>query len=204
MSRSKLDHRNPGYIESVAEESEDIDEYDEDDESEAEEEHDSLQHDHNGQNPDEKYSHLPLYQRLQLLQEDHRLPASTSTSTRSHHQHRRLQKKSHLPTSSSASDTIDNENDTNEKQKKDKNAPAVGRSHRPVPILRENSNLVHKPKFVDPRFSEATGKLNYYKFIKNYSFLDEAQEKEIAGLEKKVKKIKNHETKETLKRELDK
>lgn len=173
--------------------SEDLDEYDDDqDDEEAE---DEINHDQ--QEIEDNHLHLPLYQRLQQLQEGNPLQSSSTSSQRLPRNPTRISRQPRSQIQSSS----DNHNDIT---RKDKHAPTQARSNRPVPILRENSNLIHQPKFVDPRFSDATGKLNYDKFIQNYSFLDDTQEQEIAALEKKMKKVKNIEMKEAIKQELDK
>jgi hypothetical protein len=57
-------------------------------------------------------------------------------------------------------------------------------------------------KTIDPRFSELSGKLNTDIFTHSYQFLDERQEAEIAGMEKKLSKIKSQSTKAQLREEL--
>lgn len=90
-----------------------------------------------------------------------------------------------------------------EKVKKQKNEPAIFKSNRPVPILRDSSNIQSK-QFIDPRFSDATGKLNHIKFLKNYSFLNDNQNMEIQQLTTSLKKTKNENSKQYLKNELSK
>lgn len=85
-------------------------------------------------------------------------------------------------------------------RKRNKHAPAEMKSNRPVSILREFSD--QKAKAIDPRFSEATGKLDYHKFYQNYDFIDDIEENEIKSLEKVLRKVKNTEKKEDLQKEI--
>jgi hypothetical protein len=52
------------------------------------------------------------------------------------------------------------------------------------------------------RFMEYTGELDHRHFSKNFGFLDEKREKEIQALSKKLKKTKNLDAKEEIKKEL--
>jgi hypothetical protein len=49
---------------------------------------------------------------------------------------------------------------------------------------------------------EYTGELDHRHFSKNFGFLDEKREKEIQALSKKLKKTKNLDAKEEIKKEL--
>lgn len=169
------------------------------DNSESEEDNDDLDNDNLDTNDDDYYSDdddegqkneiatendesIPLYQRLAALQSE---SYHTSKSTFK----RNTYKSNHKA-----------KNDLS--VRRDKNAPMIMRSNKQVPILRPNSFQSHS-KFVDPRFSEATGKLDYSKFMKNYQFLDEMQEKEVNEIEKTLKKTKNQSIKQDLKKTLD-
>jgi len=158
---------------------------DDDEEEEGDDEPSSI---NNHRNNDEAMKDLPLFQRLQILQSNNE---EMAYNNRKNHKpsNKRLNHKQSVKTM---------------KIKKDKNAPATARSNRPVPILRDNTCVfISHHKSIDPRFSDATGVLNYSKFMKNYSFLDEKQEQEINELNKAMKKTKNVDMKESLKKTLD-
>lgn len=132
---------------------------------------------------------LPLYQRIEAQMDE-----STSASSKSRNRRTKGHRTSQL------------DGESYKRPGKDRNAPATQRSDRPVPILRCDNFLstikTYKP--VDPRFSTATGTLNYDKFLKNYTFLDEQHEQEVNELQKKIKKCKNVEKRDELKQELSK
>ncbi|TFB05052.1 rRNA biogenesis protein RRP36 [Trichoderma ghanense] len=82
-----------------------------------------------------------------------------------------------------------------------KHAPQEMTSKKPVSRRRE---ILADPrrKARDPRFDALTGKLDEAKFAKNYAFLDEYREKEMADLRAQIKKTKDADAKEELKRQL--
>ncbi|PTB62816.1 DUF947-domain-containing protein [Trichoderma citrinoviride] len=82
-----------------------------------------------------------------------------------------------------------------------KHAPQEMTSKKPVSRRRE---ILPDPrrKARDPRFDALTGKLDEAKFAKNYAFLDEYREKEMADLRAQIKKTKDPYVKEDLKRQL--
>jgi hypothetical protein len=67
--------------------------------------------------------------------------------------------------------------------------------------LRVDANNSTK-KTIDPRFSDISGKMDEKIFAKNYSFLDDYRDNEIAVISKVVKKTKSAAKKEELKAEL--
>lgn len=135
---------------------------------------------------------LPLNERLKMMQESNKLNSFHSINTRKIKQAR--------PNRSDEESTSTSSN----LKRLNKNAPAVMSSNRAVPILRSESLYnITKVKSVDPRFSSASaGTLDYDKFVNDYKFLDEMQQVEISKLDKKMKKMKNEELKETVKAEL--
>ncbi|RFU79910.1 pre-rrna processing [Trichoderma arundinaceum] len=82
-----------------------------------------------------------------------------------------------------------------------KHAPQEMTSKKPVSRRRE---ILADPrrKARDPRFEALTGKLDEAKIAKNYSFLDEYRENEMAELRMQIKKTKDATVKEELKRQL--
>jgi ribosomal RNA-processing protein 36 len=74
-------------------------------------------------------------------------------------------------------------------------------SKKPVTRKRE---VVPVPfvKARDPRFDPALGTFNEAAFSKNYGFLDEYKESEAAAMKDRLKKIKDNEEKEKIKKEL--
>ena len=150
--------------------------YDEEYDSEVSEEETNMKTNRNDEN-------IPLFERLKVLEEEKQL--------RSYENKPNIKPKKHF------------EKKTDNDGKKDKNSPAIISSRRQVPILRASS-LAKTQKHEDPRFSEANGKLNYDKFTSNYAFLDENQQQEVGLLEKRMKKAKSSEKRETLKAELSK
>ncbi|EGR44909.1 uncharacterized protein TRIREDRAFT_111644 [Trichoderma reesei QM6a] len=101
-------------------------------------------------------------------------------------QEREQRKKSRIDTSSKRSS---------------KHAPQEMTSKKPVSRRRE---ILPDPrrKARDPRFDVLTGPLDEAKFAKNYAFLDEYREKEMADLRAQIKKTKDEYAKEELKRQL--
>ncbi|KAH6606364.1 pre-rrna processing [Trichoderma cornu-damae] len=82
-----------------------------------------------------------------------------------------------------------------------KHAPQEMTSKKPVSRRRE---ILADPrrKARDPRFDALAGKLDEAKIAKNYSFLDEYRESEMAELRMQIKKTKDVAAKEGLKRQL--
>lgn len=71
------------------------------------------------------------------------------------------------------------------------------------PVTRRREILVDpRRKARDPRFEALTGQLDEAKFAKNYAFLDEYRESEMAELRMQIKKTKDVTVKEGLKRQL--
>ncbi|KAH0493791.1 hypothetical protein TgHK011_000442 [Trichoderma gracile] len=101
-------------------------------------------------------------------------------------QEREQKKKSRIDTSSKRSS---------------KHAPQEMTSKKPVSRRRE---ILPDPrrKARDPRFDALTGPLDETKFARNYAFLDEYREKEMADLRAQIKKTKDEYAKEELKRQL--
>ncbi|KAK1237621.1 hypothetical protein MKX07_006749 [Trichoderma sp. CBMAI-0711] len=101
-------------------------------------------------------------------------------------QEREQRKKSRIDTSSKRSS---------------KHAPQEMTSKKPVSRRRE---ILPDPrrKARDPRFDVLTGPLDEAKFARNYAFLDEYREKEMADLRAQIKKTKDEYAKEELKRQL--
>ncbi|KAG6010075.1 hypothetical protein E4U54_008430 [Claviceps lovelessii] len=82
-----------------------------------------------------------------------------------------------------------------------KHAPQEHTSKRPVKRLREIiPDQRRKPR--DPRFDPLVGKLDETRARKAYAFLDEYRESEMADLRAQIKKAKNPDEKEALKRQL--
>ncbi|KAG6005689.1 hypothetical protein E4U21_007753 [Claviceps maximensis] len=82
-----------------------------------------------------------------------------------------------------------------------KHAPQEQTSKRPVRRLREIiPDTRRKPR--DPRFDPLVGNLDETKSRRAYAFLDEYRETEMADLRAQIKKIKNPDEKEVLKRQL--
>lgn len=82
-----------------------------------------------------------------------------------------------------------------------KHAPQEMTSKKPVTRRRE---ILADPrrKARDPRFEALTGRLDEAKVAKNYAFLDEYRESEMADLRVQIKKTKDINVKEDLKRQL--
>ncbi|KAM0247005.1 hypothetical protein ACHAQJ_010005 [Trichoderma viride] len=82
-----------------------------------------------------------------------------------------------------------------------KHAPQEMTSKKPVSRRRE---ILADPrrKARDPRFEALTGTLDEAKIAKNYAFLDEYREKEMAELRMQIKKTKDVTAKDELKRQL--
>ncbi|QPC73536.1 hypothetical protein HYE68_004288 [Fusarium pseudograminearum] len=82
-----------------------------------------------------------------------------------------------------------------------KHAPQEQTSKKPVSrrreILPEN-----KRQYRDPRFDPLVGRVDEEKASKAYAFLDEYRDKEMADLRVQIKKTKNFDEKENLKRQL--
>ncbi|KAL7931236.1 hypothetical protein V8C35DRAFT_310752 [Trichoderma chlorosporum] len=82
-----------------------------------------------------------------------------------------------------------------------KHAPQEMTSKKPVSRRRE---ILADPrrKARDPRFDDLSGKLDEAKIARNYAFLDEYRESEMAELRMQIKKTKDVTMKEDLKRQL--
>ncbi|KAL6819389.1 hypothetical protein J3E69DRAFT_342417 [Trichoderma sp. SZMC 28015] len=82
-----------------------------------------------------------------------------------------------------------------------KHAPQEMTSKKPVSRRRE---ILADPrrKTRDPRFDNLSGEVDEAKFSRNYAFLDEYREKEMAELRMQIKKTKDVTVKEDLKRQL--
>lgn len=82
-----------------------------------------------------------------------------------------------------------------------KHAPQEQSSKKPVSRRRE---ILADPrrKFRDPRFDPTMGKVDEHKARKAYSFLDDYRDSELADLKTKMKKSKNYDEKEDLKRQV--
>lgn len=82
-----------------------------------------------------------------------------------------------------------------------KHAPQEMTSKKPVSRRRE---ILTDPrrKARDPRFEALTGRLDEAKVAKNYAFLEEYRESEMADLRAQIKKTKDMTAKEDLKRQL--
>ncbi|KAL6881565.1 hypothetical protein J3F83DRAFT_758394 [Trichoderma novae-zelandiae] len=90
---------------------------------------------------------------------------------------------------------------TNASKRSSKHAPQEMTAKKPVSRRREIlADPRRKPR--DPRFDALTGKLDETKFAKNYAFLDEYREREMAELRAQIKKTKDLDVKEGLKRQL--
>ncbi|RPA75866.1 DUF947-domain-containing protein [Ascobolus immersus RN42] len=86
-------------------------------------------------------------------------------------------------------------------KRSDKNAPQVLTSKKPVTRKREVVPVPFiKPR--DPRFDPALGTFNEAAFSKNYDFLEDYKESEAAAMRDRLKKIKDTEEKEKIKKEL--
>jgi ribosomal RNA-processing protein 36 len=86
-------------------------------------------------------------------------------------------------------------------QRSSKHAPQEQTSKKPVSRRREILPDTRR-KSRDPRFDPLMGKLDEAKARKAYAFLDEYRDSEMADLRTQVKKTKNPEQKEQLKRQL--
>ncbi|KAJ4008716.1 rRNA biogenesis protein rrp36 [Fusarium irregulare] len=82
-----------------------------------------------------------------------------------------------------------------------KHAPQEQTSKKPVSRRREIIPE-NKRQFRDPRFDPLVGRVNEEKASKAYAFLDEYRDKEMADLRAQIKKTKNFNEKENLKRQL--
>lgn len=111
--------------------------------------------------------------------------------------------KREAPESDSDSDSESSgpEEEASSKKRKSKNAPAVMSSKKPVSRKRE---VVPTKKRVarDPRFDKLSGHLDESKVKQKYAFLDQYRDSEMAELKATIKKTKNEEDKEILKRKL--
>lgn len=74
-------------------------------------------------------------------------------------------------------------NKSAEKAHKSKHAPAESSSKRPVPRIRDVPGLEKRTLYRDIRFDPAYGKADLHKTRKDYAFLDEYREKEIAEMQ---------------------
>ncbi|KAH6892067.1 hypothetical protein B0T10DRAFT_284016 [Thelonectria olida] len=86
-----------------------------------------------------------------------------------------------------------------------KHAPQEQSSKRPVRRGRDfvpDDTQPRRQQYRDPRFDPLVGRLDEEKAHKNYAFLDEYRDKEMADLRVQIKKTKNLTEKERLKREL--
>ncbi|KAI5461127.1 hypothetical protein BGZ63DRAFT_404025 [Mariannaea sp. PMI_226] len=93
--------------------------------------------------------------------------------------------------------------DDSKLKRSSKHAPQEQSSKRPVSRRREfMADENPRRQYRDPRFDPLVGRLDEEKAKKNYAFLDEYREKELADLRAQVKKTKNPEEKEALKREV--
>lgn len=86
-------------------------------------------------------------------------------------------------------------------QRSSKHAPQEQSSKKPVSRRREILADTRR-KARDPRFDPLMGKLDEAKARKAYAFLDEYRDSEMADLRAEIKKTKNTEHKEQLKRQL--
>lgn len=74
--------------------------------------------------------------------------------------------------------------------------PSEQSSKKPVGKIREIPGLQVKSKlYVDPRFDTATGKADLQRVRKNYQFLDDYREDEIAQLQHDLKRVKDPQEK---------
>ncbi|KAK7512622.1 uncharacterized protein IWZ02DRAFT_436609 [Phyllosticta citriasiana] len=103
--------------------------------------------------------------------------------------------------SDNGSESSESEEEASSKKRKSKNAPAVMSSKKPVSRKRE---VVPTKKRVarDPRFDKMSGPLDEHKVKQKYAFLDQYRDSEMAELKATIKKTKNEEDKEILKRKL--
>lgn len=86
-------------------------------------------------------------------------------------------------------------------KRSDKNAPQELTAKKPVSRKRE-AVPVPFVKARDPRFDPALGTFNEAAFQKNYDFLEDYKESEAAALKDRLKKIKDAEEKERIKKKL--
>lgn len=87
------------------------------------------------------------------------------------------------------------------KSRSSKHAPAVMSSKKPV--SRKRDVLAPKKRAArDPRFDSLAGPLDSNKISHNYAFLDQYRDSEMAELKATIKKTKNEEDKEILKKKL--
>ncbi|KAK8169615.1 hypothetical protein IWX90DRAFT_485541 [Phyllosticta citrichinensis] len=103
--------------------------------------------------------------------------------------------------SDNGSESSESEEEASSKKRKSKNAPAVMTSKKPVSRKRE---VVPTKKRVarDPRFDKMSGPVDENKVKHKYAFLDQYRESEMAELKATIKKTKDEEDKEILKRKL--
>ncbi|KAM0518644.1 hypothetical protein ACHAPE_004408 [Trichoderma viride] len=90
---------------------------------------------------------------------------------------------------------------TDASKRSSKHAPQEMSSKKPVSRRREIL-IDPRRKARDPRFEALTGTLDEAKVAKNYAFLDEYRESEMADLRAQIKKTKDVTAKEDLKRQL--
>ncbi|KAG9414233.1 rRNA biogenesis protein rrp36 [Aphanomyces cochlioides] len=110
-----------------------------------------------------------------------------------------------------SSDDDDQDHDTGDeedegqpsKKRANKNRPREMTSKRPVGRFREVLQ-VRKKATRDPRFDNASGKLNDDLFKKSYAFLEEYKEAELDDVKKQLKKAKSATRKAELQQELSK
>ena len=186
-------------------EDEGYDNYDDDDEEVEEVEEQRGNHrpnNNNGKKNGKKEEEVPLWKRINQLNEEELVESSSTGS----HTTGKLKRK--------RTTTADDGMVTNERPKKpswmkdekivgreNKNAPAVMKSNRPVRRLRIDANNSAR-KFRDPRFVEGSGTLDEDRFHQNYAFLDKYQEDEVNELTRAMKKSKNPTVKDKIKTEL--
>ncbi|KAJ9622296.1 rRNA biogenesis protein rrp36 [Taxawa tesnikishii (nom. ined.)] len=101
----------------------------------------------------------------------------------------------------SEEDDDDESDDARPKSRSSKHAPAAMPSNRQVTRKRTVIDAP-KRKSRDPRFGPLSGAVDDAKLQKNYAFLNDYQASEIAELKAAIKKTKNEDDKEVLKRKL--
>ena len=183
------------------EEDDGYDDEEEDEEEIVEQRGNNRQNNNNGKKNGKKEEEVPLWKRINQLNEEELVESSSIGS----HTIGKLKRKR----STSDDGMVTNERPNKPSWMKDekivgrenKNAPAVMKSNRPVRRLRIDANNTTR-KFRDPRFVEGSGTLDEDRFHQNYAFLDKYQEDEVNELTRAMKKSKNPTVKDQIKTEL--